>query len=305
MRSRLTVLSVAFPFAPVSADAVGGAEQVLASLDAALTRAGHRSIVLACAGSAVAGELVALPPVREVIDAAARVRVHASLREAMAQVLASRRIDLVHLHGIDFVDYLPPLGPPVLATLHLPPEWYPRAALHPTRPGTFLQAVSDTQDRALRTLADPAAVLEPVGNGVNVAALGRVRHARRGFALMLGRLCPEKGQHIGLDAARRAGVRLLVAGAAFPYPAHQEYVRREVLSRLDAGRLLGPVGFARKRRLLAAARCLLIPESGAGDEQPGRHGGRRLRHAGHRLSRRRSARDRGGGRDRVPGPRYR
>src|SRR5689334_25177654 len=97
---RLTVLSVAYPFAPVSVDAVGGAEQVLASLDAALTRAGHRSIVLGCAGSSVTGELVAIPAVRGVIDTEARARVHAALRAAMARVLASRAIDLVHLHGI-------------------------------------------------------------------------------------------------------------------------------------------------------------------------------------------------------------
>jgi len=256
---RLTVLSVAYPFAPVSVDAVGGAEQVLAALDAALTRAGHRSVVVACAGSAVTGELVAIPAVRGVIDAAARARVHAALRAAMARVLASRAVDLVHLHGIDFADYLPPPGPPALATLHLPPEWYPQAALRPRRPGTFLHAVSAAQDRALCALADPDVVLDPVPNGVDVAGLGAARHARRRFALTLGRLCPEKGQHLALDAARRAGVRLLVAGAAFAYPAHQEYVEREICPRLDAGRLLGPVGFARKRRLLSAARCLLIP----------------------------------------------
>ncbi|HJS87072.1 MAG TPA: glycosyltransferase, partial [Acetobacteraceae bacterium] len=259
MDRRLTILSVAFPFAPVSTDAVGGAEQVLAALDAALIRAGHRSIVLACEGSVVAGELVAIPAVRGMIDAAARAEVHAALRTAMARVLTARAIDVVHLHGIDFADYLPPPGPTVLATLHLPVEWYPRTALHPARPRTFLHAVSHAQDRALRALADPAAVLPPIPNGVDVAALGATRHARRRFALILGRLCPEKGQHIALDAARRASMPLLIAGAAFPYPAHQDYVARAIRPRLGAGRLLGPVGFARKRRLLSAARCLLIP----------------------------------------------
>ena len=67
-------------------------------------------------------------------------------------------------------DYLPPPGPPALATLHLPPEWYSPTALRPRRPGTFLHAVSRAQDRALRALADPAVVLDPVPNGVDVAA---------------------------------------------------------------------------------------------------------------------------------------
>jgi hypothetical protein len=46
-----TVLSVAYPFAPVRADSVGGAEQILAAIDRGLTRAGYRSLVLACEGS--------------------------------------------------------------------------------------------------------------------------------------------------------------------------------------------------------------------------------------------------------------
>ena len=46
-----TILSVAYPFAPVGPDTVGGAEQVLAQLDAALVAAGHRSIVVAAASA--------------------------------------------------------------------------------------------------------------------------------------------------------------------------------------------------------------------------------------------------------------
>ena len=46
---RLTVANVAFSRAPVSSGAVGGAEQVVAMLDAALVEAGHRSIVVAMA----------------------------------------------------------------------------------------------------------------------------------------------------------------------------------------------------------------------------------------------------------------
>ena len=56
---RLTILNVAYPFAPVGPDTAGGAEQILGHLDAALARAGHRSLVVACEGSRVAGELVA------------------------------------------------------------------------------------------------------------------------------------------------------------------------------------------------------------------------------------------------------
>ena len=54
----LTILSVAYPLAPVGPDAVGGAEQVLAQVERAAVEAGHRSIVIAVEGSQVAGKLI-------------------------------------------------------------------------------------------------------------------------------------------------------------------------------------------------------------------------------------------------------
>ena len=58
----LTILNVAYPFAPVGPDTAGGAEQVLWMLDRALCRAGHTSVVVACQGSSVEGTLVDIPP---------------------------------------------------------------------------------------------------------------------------------------------------------------------------------------------------------------------------------------------------
>ena len=56
----LTVVSVAYALAPVRPDTAGGAEQVLGALDRALVAAGHRSVVVALAGSRVAGTLAAV-----------------------------------------------------------------------------------------------------------------------------------------------------------------------------------------------------------------------------------------------------
>ena len=254
----LTVLSVAYPLAPVGRDAVGGAEQVLATLDRALVGAGHRSLVVACEGSAVAGELLPIPAACGPLDDAARAAAHAAVRRVLAGVQA----DIVHLHGIDFSAYLPPPGPPALATLHLPPGWYPAAALNPARPDTWLHCVSASQQCALLAVAHTACVLPPIENGVDVAALGAVRHGRRGYAVTLGRICPEKNQHAALQAAHLAGVGLLIGGQVFPYPAHRAYFAEAVAPLLDrTRRFLGPLGFARKRRLLAGARCLLVPST--------------------------------------------
>jgi glycosyltransferase involved in cell wall biosynthesis len=91
-------------------------------------------------------------------------------------------------------------------------------------------------------------------------ALFQARHSKRRFCLGRGRICPEKGYHLAFDAAALSETPLLLAGEVFRYAAHEEYFRHEILPRLGRlGRYLGPVGFRRKRCLLAAARCLVVP----------------------------------------------
>ncbi len=257
----LTILQIAYPFSPVSPDAVGGAEQILSAIDHALTEAGHCSIVIADERSAIAGTLLPIPAFTDAsIEPADRTHAHAGIRAATRDALNRYPIDLIHLHGIDFPAYLPPPGLPVLITLHLPPSWHPPEALSPSRAGTFLHAVSTAADAALRAIAGHPNILPPIPNGVPTHAFGQAPHARRSFALCLGRICPEKAQHLALDAAVRARIPLFLAGQVFPYAAHQSYFETEVRPRLrPPHRWLGPASFARKLRLLAAARCVLIP----------------------------------------------
>ncbi len=253
----LTILSVNYPLADVSPDSCGGSEQVLCALDRALVRAGHRSIVVAPEGSRVEGTLVPVPHGDGVLDDDAKARAQAANRNAIAIALARWPVDLAHLHGLDFYTYMPPPGVPVLATLHLPLGWYPAEALHPSRPGTWLNCVSRAQQQHC---PGGGAFLPAVENGVPVEALQAARHAKRNFALFLGRICPEKGVHLAIEAAQRADIPLLIAGELFPYEDHQRYFENEVRPRLDGRRrYIGPIGFARKRRLLTAARCLLAP----------------------------------------------
>src|SRR3954470_5548006 len=141
----LTILQVAFPFAPVGPDAVGGAEQVLGLIERNLPRFGHCAVVVACAGSATHGPLLPPPLPQGPITEAVQARVHAAHAAAIEAALRRHRIDLVHMHGIDFHCYMPPPGVPALVTLHLPPAWYPPDVVQLPRPETWLHAISASQ----------------------------------------------------------------------------------------------------------------------------------------------------------------
>ncbi|MBV8337020.1 MAG: glycosyltransferase [Alphaproteobacteria bacterium] len=252
----LTVLSVAYALAPVAPDTAGGAEQVLLELDRALVHAGHHSLVIAAAGSQIVGDLIATSQLPPRFSDAARRQIQRCQRLRIEEALQRWEIDLVHAHGSDFAEHLPHCGVPTLVTLHMPTENYPTEAMLARGPETYFNCVSASQRRRFPRIA---AMLPEIENGVPVDEL-QARHAQRNFAVALGRICPEKGFHHALDAAGRAQVPLLLAGHVFPYEYHQRYFDDEIRRRLSSqARFLGAIGFARKRRLLTAARCLLVP----------------------------------------------
>ncbi|HET6568624.1 MAG TPA: glycosyltransferase, partial [Rhodothermales bacterium] len=137
----LTVLSVAYSVAAVGPDAAGGAEQVLSQLDAALVEAGHQSVVVANEGSEVRGVLVPTKRPRGRLDESSECRAQEETRKAVRRALDRWPVDVVHMHGLDFLRCLPPQGVPVLVTLHLPPDWYPSETFDVTRPDTYLHCV--------------------------------------------------------------------------------------------------------------------------------------------------------------------
>lgn len=253
---RLTILSVAYPLAPVSSGTAGGAEQILIALDHHLVRSGHRSIVLACTGSKVDGELVAIPSFDGLLTPEVKKRAWNSYRQKLEELLQSEPIDLIHFHGIDAEEYLTQRPIPALVTLHLPPAWYSQNLLRHSPRGIHFNCVSQSQ----RSACPPDAFIRwIIPNGIPVDKFS-IGHAKRRFALSIGRICPEKGFHIALDAARQAGLPFILAGQIFRYPSHETYFREEIRPRLDHHRrFIGPVDFRRKRRLLSAATCVAIP----------------------------------------------
>jgi CelD/BcsL family acetyltransferase involved in cellulose biosynthesis/glycosyltransferase involved in cell wall biosynthesis len=252
----LSVLNVAYALAPVGPDAVGGSEQVLSAVETATARAGHRSLVLACEGSCTTGKLFTVKRAAGPLTQEARARLHRLYRAEIARIVAQERVDVVHFHGLDFFSYLPPEPTPVLATLHLPPSWYPSEIFSMQRPATMLTCVSRSQRSDCPQSQVP---IEEVPNGIDLG-LFSPSGDRQDYGLVLGRVCPEKGIHLALDAAHRAGTPLLIAGEVFEYPDHLRYFAQEIEPRLDENRrFIGPVGWKQRSALLSRASCLIVP----------------------------------------------
>ena len=257
---KLTILNIAFPFAPVGPDAVGGAEQILTQIDFALVEKGHHSLVIACEGSQTAGHLIGTPRVTGTITDAVRCRIYEQVRMAIQHALARWPVDVIHFHGVDCHAYLPPGETQTLVTLHCPVSSY-NANLFTAQPPHFhIHCVSASQRKSCPPVKH---ILPEIPNGVPYALLA-TRHAKRSFAIALGRICPEKNFHTAMDAAKQANCPLLLAGHTYSYETHNKYYDEEIRPRLDSLRYyIGPIGFTRKRRFLSAARCLLMPSLAA------------------------------------------
>ena len=258
--TRLTVLNVAFPFAPAGPGAVGGAEQILSRLDHALVEAGHRSLVLAADDSRTRGILTEVARPKGLIDGSVRAAHYRRYAGVLNALIERHRPEVVHLHGVDFDRYLPDPGVPVLVTLHLPFTFYHVDFRARTRPGTYLHCVSETQRATFPALPN---MLPTIENGVPLAVTTPCLR-RDVYVVCLSRIAPEKNIHAALDAAKAAGVPLLLGGEVYPYREHQRYFEEEVVPRLDEHRrFLGPLNEKAKFKLLRRARCLLQPSLAA------------------------------------------
>jgi len=252
----LTVLSVSYPLARVSPGTAGGAEQVLGTIDRALVRDGHRSLVLAPEGSRCCGFLIPAQIPSGVLDDAAKGEARKLFKQLLERTLGRFSVDVVHMHGLDFSEYLPDGDIPVVVSLHLPLAWYARDALQSKRPNTTLVSVSNFQARTAPAQAQINCV---ISNGVE---LDEFRPAQRAgnYVLAMGRICPEKGFQFAIDAAEKAGVKFILAGTVFEYAEHRKYFDCAIAPRLkERVRFIGPVGGERKPDLLGGAKCLLIP----------------------------------------------
>lgn len=259
-RTRRHIVLVAPPWYPVPPHGYGGIELVVALLARELRRLGHRVTLFASEGSEQAevlapggwGRALGLPAAHP-LEGAYLARVQRRLRELPD-------IDVIHDHSgpAGLVCSMTAGLAPVVHTVHGPVGEEQRTFYGEVGDEVSLVAISKAQ----RAAAPAVRWAGVVHNAVDVEHLraGTPNHGDP-YLLCLARISPEKGQHVAIEVARRAGMRLVLAGKVDAVAETQLYFREQVEPHVDGRDVvyLSSVHGAEKARLLARATALLAP----------------------------------------------
>src|SRR4029450_8469940 len=239
------------PWFEVPRTAYGGIERVCYDLIEGLVDRGHDVTLLAARrGLPLARSVQALstpPPGLGTIEAPIQ---EATYGAAVGRALTRLDIDIVHDHSLAGPLVALQGSTPTVVTAHGPTDgWvgsYYRAL------GLPLVALSNSQ----RAGASDLNWVGTVPNGIDVGAF-RFSETKDDFVLFLGRLSPEKGAHLAVEAANVAGVDLVLAGKC-KEEHERRYFDEHVAPRLGpTARWIGEVHGERKSELLTRARCVL------------------------------------------------
>ena len=249
----LHVAVVVPPFLELPPPAYGGVEAVCSDLVGALV---DRGVDVTLVGPGRNGTTAAFRRTGPVADARLMGRALPEVVQAarLPELLADLDVDVVHDNS-----FAGPLvgaahGLPTVVTAHGAVDGDMGVYYRTLAARASLVALS----RAQRERLPDARWAATVPNGVRPDRFP-FRADKGGYAVFLGRISPDKGPVWAIDAARAAGVPLVMA-AKCREDVEVRYFDEVVAPRLGGDvEWIGEVGGRRKAELLAGARCLLFP----------------------------------------------
>jgi glycosyltransferase involved in cell wall biosynthesis len=247
---------VAPPYFDVPPTAYGGIETVVADLVDSLVARGHEVTLIGAGKHATKAQRFIttydVGPADQLGEPMPEI-VHAA---KVASILDTLDVDVIHDHT---------MAGPLMARGRLTPTVVTAHGPVTGDPGDFYRALGDTIQLvaisdAQRSKAPDLAWSATVHNAIRAETFP-FRAEKENYALFLGRFHPEKSPHLAIDAARAAGLPIVLAGKCSE-PVERAYFMREIEPRIDKDvTIFGIADAAAKRRLLSRAACMLFPIS--------------------------------------------
>jgi glycosyltransferase involved in cell wall biosynthesis len=248
------VAMVAPPWYEVPPTSYGGIESMVADLVERLIDRGHE-VTQFGAGRKLTSATRYVP----IFDEPPSSRLGEALPElvytaAVARVLDGLEVDVVHDHSQAGPLLARGRRTPTVVTMHGPVDG---------EHGQFVASLGDTVDvvaisEAQRRDRDDINWVGTVHNAIDVEQYPFAAE-KDDVVLWMGRFTPDKGPELAIDAARAAGVPIVLAGKRSE-PSEQEFFDAHIAPRLgDDARYVGEADGRLKRELCSRARALLFP----------------------------------------------
>lgn len=258
----MRIAQLAPTYERVPPPAYGGTENIVHLLTEELVRRGHDVTLYASGDSRTSARLRSVAPKAVRYGSSLGDLRHAEyLQLANAQACfldaAAGEFDIVHNHaGIEGLVLAATSRTPVLTTNHNP-------YLAETRPIWDAYPWSHHSLSAASAATFPArGALPPIHHGIDVGGFPFAESpAAEEYLLFLGRFMPEKGAAWAIEAARRSGRRLVLAGKVDRNDA--DFFSSHIEPEIDDAQIsyVGEADPEAKRRLLGGASALLFPIS--------------------------------------------
>lgn len=231
----------------------GGIELVVFLLTEELVKRGHEVHLFASGDSKTSAELEAAYPVaqRQLLGNPVPDLLHVT--EAF---LRASEFDVIHNHagysGIALANFV---STPVLTTLHGIFTDINKPFFSRFKDSVYYNSISDEQRRGLPALN----YIGTIYNAIDISSY-TYSDKKKDYYVSIGRVCSLKGTHLAIEVAKRAGIKLVIAGKIDP-GKDTVYFNERVEPYIDGEQIvfLGEVTEKRKRELLKDAKGFVFP----------------------------------------------
>jgi glycosyltransferase involved in cell wall biosynthesis len=245
---------IAPPYFSVPPVAYGGVEAVVADLVDTLVGRGHQVTLIGTGCHATKAQRFIATSVGGSADRLGELMPELVHAAKVADLLERLKADVVHDQTV---------AGPLTATGRLTPTVVTAHSPVTGERGDFYRALNGTVrlvaiSHAQRATGPDLLWTATIHNAVRAETFP-FRAEKQGYALFLGRFHPEKAPHLAIDAARAAGIPIVLAGKCSE-PIEHAYFSQQIEPRTGPGvTILGVADATAKRALLADAACLLFP----------------------------------------------